>query len=302
MSSFAPVAIFCFNRLEHLKKTVESLKKNALASETDVIFFSDGARSDSEQAVVNEVRSYLQRVDGFQSVKLVFRNENLGLATSVIDGVSSIVNQFGKVIVLEDDLETSPYFLSYMNDALNLYEEKPEVCSIHGYVYPLKEKLSTDYFFLKGADCWGWATWKDSWEEFEADGDKLLQEILVRPDKDLFDFNGNGGYIEMLKKQVRGENSSWAIRWYASAFLKERLTLYPSQTFVKNIGLDSSGTHCSSESEAFFSEISMTYPAIDKAQLISENGEARLAFNEYFKGKRLSLWTRVINRLKGRFL
>jgi hypothetical protein len=182
-------------------------------------------------------------VQGFRSITIIERDKNLGLANSIIDGVTNIVNQYGKVIVLEDDMITSPYFLTYMNSGLTLYEKDERVASIHGYIYPVKNKLP-DYFFLRGADCWGWATWKRGWDFFNSDGQFLLNEIKRQKLERLFNFNDSYDYTGMLQMQIDGKVSSWAIRWYASAFLADKYTLYPGISFVKNIGLDGSGTHC----------------------------------------------------------
>ncbi|MGB4775168.1 MAG: glycosyltransferase family 2 protein, partial [Daejeonella sp.] len=156
--------------------------------------------------------------------------------------VTEIVNKYERIIVLEDDLVTSPYFLQYMNDGLNVYKDCEEVISIHGYIYPVSVELP-ETFFIKGADCWGWATWKRGWDLFEPNGEKLLNEIIKRGLTYQFDFNGSYPYTQMLKDQIAGLNNSWAIRWNASAFLKNKLTLYPGKSLVQNIGNDGTGTH-----------------------------------------------------------
>lgn len=238
----APISLFVYNRLEHTKKTVEALQKNELASDSDLIIFSDAAKNDTGAEGVRVLREYLKTITGFKSVRIVERLNNLGLAESIISGVTEIVNQYGKIIVLEDDLVTSPYFLKYMNEALDVYENNSEVISIHGYIYPVKQELP-ETFFLKGADCWGWATWKRGWDLFESDGEKLLREIKERKASKEFDFNGTYPYTQMLKGQILGFNNSWAIRWYASAFLNNKLTLYPGHSLVSNVGFDDSGVH-----------------------------------------------------------
>jgi hypothetical protein len=130
-----------------------------------------------------------------------------------------------------------------MNDALEFYKDENKVISIHGYIYPIKSELP-ETFFIKGADCWGWATWKRGWDIFEANGKKLLDELKDKNLEKKFDINGSYAYTKMLSEQVAKRNDSWAIRWYASAFLKGKLTLYPGRSLVCNIGLDASGIHC----------------------------------------------------------
>ena len=172
----APITLFVYNRPWHTQQTVEALQKNALASESDLFIFSEAPKKPEVVHAVQEVRSFIKTISGFKSIRIIERAENMGLANSIIDGVTRICNEHGRVIVLEDDLVTSPFFLRYMNDALNLYEHEESVISIHGYIYPVTGKLS-ETFFLRGADCWGWATWKRGWELFDPDGKRLLESL-----------------------------------------------------------------------------------------------------------------------------
>lgn len=240
--SIAPVILFTYNRLVHTQKTISFLQKNEIAAQTPLFVYSDGAKTDNDKLSVSEVRDYLKTIDGFASVSIVEREQNIGLAENIIKGVTEIVNGYNKAIVVEDDLLTSPYFLKYMNDALDFYENQEEVISIHGYVYPLKATLP-ETFFIKGADCWGWATWKRGWDLFEKDGTKLLNELRQKSLTREFDFDSSYYFTQMLEDQIAGRNNSWAIRWNASAFLKNKLTLYPGHSLVQNIGNDNSGVH-----------------------------------------------------------
>ncbi|MFZ8801730.1 MAG: glycosyltransferase [Candidatus Calescibacterium sp.] len=232
--ALAPIVLFTYNRPWHLMQTVSALLKNFLASESEIFIFSDGPKDENDEAKVAEVRKYIKTIKGFKRIEIIERDKNWGLANNIIDGITKVVNQYGKVVVLEDDLVTSPYFLKFMNDGLNMYEEEEKVISVHGYVYPIKGL--PEIFFLRGADCWGWATWKRGWDLFEKDGKKLLDELEKRKLTKLFDFNGAYPYTKMLKDQVEGKVDSWAIRWYASAFIHEKLTLYPGISLVKHIG------------------------------------------------------------------
>ena len=242
----APIALFAYNRPWHTQQTVDALLKNAEACDSDLIVFSDGAKDEPSKAKVDEVRQYLRMIKGFKSIRIIERDQNLGLAQSIISGVTVVTNEYGRVIVLEDDLVTSPYFLKYMNDGLVLYKNDARVISIHGYNYPVNEPLP-DAFFIKGADCLGWATWKRGWDIFEPDGQKLLNELTKHNLLDRFDLFGSYDYSGMLKNQIKGKNQSWAVRWYASALLQDKLTLYPGNTLVQHIGSDGSGTHCGND-------------------------------------------------------
>ena len=197
-----------------------------------------------------------------------------------------MLEKYDGVIVLEDDLLTSRHFLKYMNNALKIYEKDDEVVSIHGYIYPVKKPL-TETFFLKGADCWGWGTWKRGWKLFEADGSKLLKEIEDRQLIKEFDFTGSYPYTEMLRDQIAGRNNSWAIRWYASAFLKNKLTLYPGKSLVFNAGFDGGGTHCRNGDENNFNETNQIENIKVEVKRIEtkENIKARLIIIDYFKNQ-----------------
>jgi len=277
--NLAPIVLFTYNRLWHTKQTVEALQNNLYADQSELIIFSDGAKNEKDEIKVKEVREYLKTIKGFKKIEIIERDKNWGLANNIIDGVTKVVNEYGKVVVLEDDLVTSPYFLKFMNEGLKFYEDEEKVISIHGYVYPI-EGLP-EIFFLRGADCWGWATWKRGWDLFEKDSKKLLEELEKRKLTKLFDFNGAYPYTALLKAQICGKIDSWAIRWYASAFLKEKLTLYPGVSLVKNIGFDENATHTKTPflamiDKPFNAPLMMRYvPPI-------ENQEARKKIEDYF--------------------
>lgn len=226
-----------------MKRAVSALASNELAAQTPLFVFSDGARNPEEQRKVDEVRQQAKNIAGFKSLTIIERSENIGLAASIIDGVSYLCDQYGQVIVLEDDLITSPDFLRFMNQGLRLYAGNSKVASIHGYAYPVAEGNIPESYFLRGADCWGWATWTRAWRHFEVDGAKLLKLLNDRGLAAEFDYGGDAYFLRILSDQIEGKNNSWAIRWHASAFLADMLTLYPQRSLVANSGFDDSGTH-----------------------------------------------------------
>lgn len=289
----APIVLFVYARPEHTFRTVESLLCNRLAGASNLIVYSDAARTSAQLSDVEAVRSYLPSIKGFRSVTIRYRAENLGLANSIIQGVTEALQCHDRVIVLEDDMVTSPHFLDYMNDALDMYANDARVASVHGYVYPVADELP-ETFFLKGADCWGWATWRRGWKLFNPDGRYLLDELRRRNLTREFDFNGTYGYSEMLERQIRGENDSWAVRWYASAFLADKLTLYPGRSLVHNIGTDSSGTHCRNTT---LHDVRLSRTRIELRNIsVEESMAGRLAFERFFRSSRPGL----VNRAKGR--
>lgn len=294
--NLAPIVLFVYNRLEHTKDTVRALQNNKLANESRLIIYSDAAKSEKVADAVRNVREYLRTITGFKEVTIIERPGNYGLSKSIMDGVSKAVNEYGKVIVLEDDLVTSPYFLQYMNDGLDMYENDHAVASIHGYIYPVDSTGLPETFFIKGADCWGWATWKRAWDCFEPDGKKLLAELENKKLTYSFDFDGSYNYTKMLKGQIAGKNNSWAVRWYASAYLQNMLTLYPSRSLVRNIGQDCSGTH-SGFGTFFDGELCMDR-VILKRQEIVEHTLGRERFVAYLTRVKRSIVTKILNKLR----
>jgi hypothetical protein len=282
---FAPIVLFTYNRPKHTKQTIEALQKNEYAAASDLIVYSDAPGSEGAVEGVEQTRLYLKSISGFKSVVLIEREENFGLANNIIDGVTDVINRYGRIIVLEDDLLTSPYFLTYMNEAMNMYENDNEVISVSGYVYPLKKKLP-ESFFIRNADCLGWGTWQRGWELFVKDGRRLLEEIKKNQLEKDFDFSGSYPFTGMLERQVNGRIGSWAIRWYASAFLKNKLTLYPGRSLIFHNGSDGSGTNCGASSE-YDVELSETPIHLERIDT-KENIDARKAFIYYFRYTSLS--------------
>jgi len=240
--NLAPIAVFAYDRPDHLRRCIEALKQNALAADSDLFVFSDAAGDPARAPRVGQVRDDIRTIGGFKTVTVIEQPVNLGLATSVISGVTRLTRDFGKVIVVEDDLVVSPFFLQFMNDGLDVYADDDRVAAVQGYMFPVGQALP-ETFFLRDPGCWGWATWKRAWDLFEIDGRKLRSEIKRRGLRKSFDYDGQYDYSGMLGDQIAGRNSSWAVRWYASVFLGDRLTLHPGRSLVRNIGQDGSGTH-----------------------------------------------------------
>lgn len=290
----AHIAIFAYNRKLHLSKTIETLLKNELINDSSVTIFCDGAKSVSDEIKVKEVREYINTIKGFNNLEIIEQSTNIGLSKSIISGVSYILSKNESIIVLEDDIVTSKFFLTYMNESLSLYENDSDVISIHGYCLPIKQKLP-DTFFLKGADCWGWATWRRGWDLFEPDPRKLLNKINDQNLRHEFDFNSTYSYTKMLQNQISGRVDSWAIRWYASAFLENKLTLYPGKTLVNNIGNDNSGTHGLND-VAYKNELYHDVINLKKTQ-IKEDSIIKGYFIQNFKETKKNLITKVFDRI-----
>jgi hypothetical protein len=239
-SSLAPIVLFVYKRLDLLKKTIHYLKLNDLAKYSDLYIFSDSFKNANDYESVKNVRKYIENIKNFKKIKVILREKNYGLANNVISGIDQILISRNKLIVLEEDMIVSKNFLKFINQGLDLYKNTKNVASIHAYNYPIK--FSNDIpntFFIRGADCWGWGTWRRSWKKFEKNSNLLLKKIKKKKLENEFNFNGSYNYIAMLKDNIKNNNNSWAIRWYASAFLANMFTLYPKRSLVRNIGTSS---------------------------------------------------------------
>lgn len=238
--SYAPIVLFTYSRADHTCDVVESLLKNKEAAESDLYIFSDGPKTEAKREAVEENRKYIHSITGFKSIHIVEREKNWGLANSLIAGITDVINRYGRVIVVEDDLILSSYFLQYMNEALEKYEGEDKIGAISAY-HPIQDVDLPETFFLRYFHCWGWATWKRAWELFNPDARDLLRRIRWKTKK--FNIDGGRNNYGMLYCQKVGLVDSWYIRLYASLFLAEKLTLYPKQSLASNHGLDGTGTH-----------------------------------------------------------
>lgn len=239
----APVALFVYNRPWHTRETITSLQNNELAADTELYIFSDGPKTEADRISVEEVRRYLRTITGFRMVTYIEREKNLGLAESIIAGVTDIVNKYGRIIVLEDDLVTSPFFLRYMNDALEYYRHEGSVMHVSAGTYPVGDYCGDDdTYFLRIPLCWGWGTWKRAWDKFERNVD-IMQQFNDRM-VSRFNFDGTNPFWAQLELNRDGRLNTWFVFWYAAVFLNEALALFPKRVLVKNIGFDGTGVHC----------------------------------------------------------
>jgi len=257
----APIVLFVYNRPLHTRQTIEALQQNELAKDSELYIYCDGIKTIEDegddfrelqssinaelQSSVNAVREYVHLLKTFKKVTIIERDRNWGLAASIIDGVSSVVKKHGKIIVLEDDIVTSPYFLKYMNEALDFYEEEDKTWHISGWNYPVKVDSNDEShaFLWQVMNCWGWATWQDKWKYYEKNAKKLIGEFS-KQEIEKFNLDGIEDFWGQVLSNDKGETNTWAIFWYATIFKNGGLCLNPVQTFVDNIGIDGSGINC----------------------------------------------------------
>jgi hypothetical protein len=237
----APVLLFVYKRLDTLQSTVEALRQNKLSIESELYIFSDAAKEKEDQPHIKNVRSYIDKIDGFKRIEIYYAEKNKGLAKSIIEGVSTIINKHGKAIVLEDDLMTSKNFLVFMNKALEHYENNKQILSIGGYT-PLIKHPKDDVYFIKRASSWGWATWKDRWETIDWSINDYHQTINNSSFRKKFNEMGSDMY-KLLNDQMKGKINSWAILLCYHQFLKQQFTVFPTISKVKNIGMGGDSTH-----------------------------------------------------------
>jgi hypothetical protein len=290
MQSFAPIALFVYNRPQHTERTLKFLKQNELAAESRLFIFSDGPKTDDDLDKVMLVRDLLKTVDGFKSVEIIERKENLGLANSVIAGVNRLVKDYGQVIVFEDDLITSPYTLTYFNEGLKRYRNEERVMHIGAYMYNLKENRLPESFFYRAATSWGWATWERAWQHFEPNIDTLISQFDAKKKSD-FSIEHHMNFWKQMLDFKNGKNNSWAIRWYASIFLKNGLTLNPAHSLVNNIGHDGTGVH--SGINDIYNVIIHPRPITKFPEEIKENAAAYQAIKQFLSTRKGSLWQRL---------
>jgi len=244
MKTFAPIALFVYNRLEHTRQTIDSLLQNPEAALSKLYVFSDYAKNDENIPKIEEIRKYLKTISGFSEIHIIEREQNFGLAKSIISGVTQVLETHDNIIVLEDDLQCSPTFLEYMNRNLSLFEHKFDIFSISGYSPPIEipqDYEAESYLFIR-INSWGWATWRNRWKSVDWDVLDFKNFVKNRSLQTQFEKGGEDVSI-MLMKQMYRRISSWAIRFNYAAFKQNMFTVYPVNSQILNKGADGSGVH-----------------------------------------------------------
>lgn len=306
MPACAPVALFVYNRPDHTRQTLEALAQNRLADATTLYVFSDGPKAGASPADVERIiatRKLVCSRPWVRNIILVESEINRGLANSIVGGVSRVVEEHGRVIVLEDDIVTSPGFLEYMNQALDLYAHDEQVMHVSGYMYPL-DLHAPGTAFLRILSCWGWATWARAWKHYDPDVEGHLQR-LDRPERiRKFNIEGHADFHRQLLDNHSGRIRSWAVRWYASWLARAGLTLFPTQSLVRNIGHDGTGIHCAEDSR-FDTTFVDSIPV--KRIPVRENLSLRWRINEFYRSGRTDrsfpvIWinSRIVQPLRRR--
>lgn len=294
--STAPIILFVYNRPDHTLRTLKALEKNDLASSSELFIYSDAPKNEGSKLAVDQVREIIKRDWKFKKIHLTLRDTNCGLAANVIDGVSKVVKQYGQIIVLEDDLTTSPFALTYFNDALARYQHEDRVMQISGYGYPLKDlEMLPETFFFRVANSWGWATWDHAWKYFNPDIHQLTDDFTAEQIYQ-FSIEGKENFWKQVQEFKAGKINSWAIRWYASVFKNNGLVLYPRNSLTQNIGNDGSGTHTAAEST--YHVVLADKKITEFPQEIQEHTQAYESIKYFYAHRKGSIWKRGIRFAK----
>ena len=245
MISPAPIILFVYNRPEHTSETLNALSQNKEVKDSVLYIYADGPKdhsTPSELNRINEVRSVIRKVDWVKELHIIERDDNFGLADNIMDGVTTVLDRHGKVIVLEDDIVTSPGFLDYMNKALDIYENQTKVMHISGYMFPIKtDDIASSSFFYNTASCWGWATWAERWQLLIKNPNHIWAELEKKKEFSEFNIGGWANFSKQLRDNIKGIKKTWAVKWYGTIFLNNGYSLHPQYSLVRNIGNDNSG-------------------------------------------------------------
>lgn len=299
-SQYAPIALFVYKRPDQTRKVIEALRKNDFAKESNLFIFSDGFRDRKDKELVEAVRAYVNEVKGlgwFSSVNIYESEKNRGLANSIISGVSKIIRQYGRVIVLEDDLVTSPKFLRYMNECLDYFEDHEKIWAVCGYTSELQslKNYEKDVYLSYRASTWGWGTWETRWKDIDWSVSDYKWFRLNLIERIRFCFGGNDT-VSMLKAQMHGKIDSWGIRWCYAQSRRRKYSVAPRKSLVKNIGFDDTGTHSKSGDEVKFG-----IEDLDSESTSWSKDNLKISFkivHELYKLNRLTMLTRIIDKLK----
>lgn len=242
-----PVLIVTYDRIEHLKRTITSLRSNIYAEQTDLFVASDYQRTESEADKVAAVRTYLKSVDGFKSVTVFERETNFGVVENSNSALRFIFERYDRFIIMNDDLVTAPGFLKFTNEALDKYGNNEMIFSVTGYCPPIRIPSTYPYdaFFLARMSAWGCAMTKERYDSVREISRKEYDDFVANKHLSRAFVNGGGDdLLPMLKKVACGSLEAWDVRCMYTQFMKNQYTIYPTQSLILNIGFDGTGMHC----------------------------------------------------------
>jgi len=281
--NLSPIILFVYNRPTHTQATLEALRANIGADQSTLYIYADGPKPDiSDEDLVNikTTRSIIRQEAWCKEVHIIEAEKNRGLADSIVSGVTKVVNEHEKAIVLEDDIVTSPGFLQYMNEALKIYESDEQVMHVSGYMFPVDQQLPATFFY-NTASCWGWGTWKRAWKHYNSDSQALLRALYQQRRIQEFNLEGDYPFFKHLTDNAEGRIKTWAVKWYASFFLKHGFALHPYPSLTQNIGNDGSGENSGNHSRYTWDTLA---PSVSVQRiLVQESEKARQAVKNFYR-------------------
>lgn len=271
--NLSPIVLFVYNRSWHTRQTVEALQKNELAAESELFIFSDGPKNDAAEEKVREVRSYIRSINGFKNITIIEREKNWGLADNIIDGVTQVVNEYGRVIVLEDDIIAHPGMIAYFNRLLDFYENYSNVFSISAYcppkiVMPIPANYDYGVYANPCMQCWGWATWKDCWSKADFSMRNFKNFNTSVSCVTAYAYWIGKESLKTLRACYEGRKDVWACRWVFAHFKYHAVCMCPTKSLIKNIGFDGSGVNCGKNNLYNFEFIDVSIKKIKLPEII----------------------------------
>jgi hypothetical protein len=300
----APIVLFAYKRADHIRQTLEALSKNDLANQSELIVVSDAGKHESDHAAVNEVRDLIVSKNWCGKVRLICNEKNLGLNENFFFHITNISKQYGKIIVLEEDIVTSTGFLRYMNDALDMYEHDEKVMQISGFIFNMNTKKLSPTYFLGITNGWGWATWANRWEKLNRDAADLFAKAKQMNLYNNLTLDGaEPDFWNQLESNAKGVHNHWDIKWLSSVVTNHGLCLFPKESLVVNIGFDGSGTHFKDGEKGHATVLSKSSLTLSKLP-IEESLEARKALAKYFISQQPTFFDKAkfkLNLLKNKY-
>jgi Glycosyl transferase family 2 len=243
-----PLAIFTYNRPQHIRKLFDSLLQCPRLKECDVYIFCDGVNTPDDRAGAQASREVVHEYARLlENAHVIERDRNFGLARSIVNGVTEVCARYGRVIALEDDFILHPSFLAYMLQSLDQFADDERIAQVAGFTFPINKSPTPDAFFMPITSPWGWATWQRAWELFSWDTQSALAVLDADPGlRARFDLDGSCPFADVLIQIHNGKLDTWDVQWYWRTFSANKLTIYPRQSLVWQNGFDKSATHTKS--------------------------------------------------------
>lgn len=265
-----PILFLTFNRLDTTKQVFEEIRK---AKPPRLYLASDGARQnvDGETEKVQAVRDYiLSRIDWECEVKTLFRDTNLGCKYAVSGAITCFFENEEIGIILEDDCLPDQSFFPFCEELLTRYKEDKRVWHISGDNFQNGTKWGDgDYYFSKYNHVWGWASWRDRWDQYDVE--MTDYETTIYSIKHYFANSKEFRYWKQIFSNVyMGKTNTWDYQYTFSMWKNSGIAIVPNVNLISNIGFGEGATHTQSMSSPHANMISESLPLPIKAPKLYE--------------------------------